>query len=161
MPAAAGGPVGRAADRGWALAVAAGALHAVRGAPALSGEAVDVVTVDDDAGGPFPPGPRDPFLGALAAAGLAVREAPTAAPGRAAVIALYADIRGWKGRPGVSAAARERVARALAGRADVPVVLFGHPRLATEVPGGAVLAAWGGDAVMQEAAARWLTGGAR
>jgi hypothetical protein len=72
------------------------------------------------------------------------------------VIALYADIRGWKGRPHVSREARERVAQALAARPDAPVVLFGHPRLAGEVPGDAILAAWGGDAVMQEAAAGWL-----
>jgi len=37
------------------------------------------------------------------------------------------------------------------------VVLFGHPRLAMEVPGASpVLAAWGGESLMQEAAARRL-----
>jgi hypothetical protein len=53
------------------------------------------------------------------------------------------------------------VAQALAARPDATVVLFGHPRLAAEVPGGAVLAAWSGDPVMQEAAARRLADPAR
>ena len=150
---------GRAEDRDWARDVAARALRVVRGAPAVAGRRVDLVTVDDDLGGPFPPGPRTAFPATLAACGIEVREA--AGSGQPAVIALYADIRGWKGRPHVSTAARERVAEALAVRPDAAVVLFGHPRLADEVPGTAVLAAWSGDVVMQEAAAGWLAGRAR
>jgi hypothetical protein len=130
----------------------------VRGRPALAGREVDLVTVDDDAGGPFPPGARTGLPAALTGAGIRVREATVADPARPAVVALYADIRGWKGRPGVSAAARDRVRQALALRPDAVVVLFGHPRLAAEVPGDAVLAAWGGEAIMQEVAARWLAG---
>jgi beta-glucosidase-like glycosyl hydrolase len=152
---------GRAADRDWALDVATRTLRVVRGAPGLAGRDVDLVTVDDDAGGPFPPGPRAWFPDALTAAGIATREAASADPTRPAVVALYADIRGWKGRPHVSAAARARVARALAARPDATVVLFGHPRLAAEVPGDAALAAWGGDRIMQEAAGRWLAVRAR
>jgi hypothetical protein len=40
------------------------------------------------------------------------------------------------------------------------VVLFGHPRLVTQIPGSApVLVAWHGQALMQRAAARWLRRG--
>jgi hypothetical protein len=152
---------GRPEDRAWAHDVAIRALQVVRGAPAVTGHRVDVVTVDDDLGGPFPPGPRMAFPATLAASGIEAREAGTATPERPAVIALYADIRGWKGRPHVSTAARERVARTLAVRPEASVVLFGHPRLATEIPGEAVLAAWSGDEAMQEAAARWLASRAR
>ena len=148
------GEWGRAEDRDWAGDVATRALRVVRGAPALAGRRIDLITVDDDLGGPFPPGPRTSFAATLAASGVEVRE--VAASEHPVVIALYADIRGWKGRPHVSTAARERVAHALAVRPDATVVLFGHPRLAAEVPGDAVLAAWSGDPVMQEAAARWL-----
>jgi beta-glucosidase len=147
---------GRAEDRDWALDVATRALRVVRGTPALPGRRIDLITVDDDLGGPFPPGPRTPFPATLAAAGIEVRDAATAVPEHPAVLAVYADIRGGKGRPHVSTAARERVAQALAVRPDASVVLFGHPRLAAEIPADAVLAAWSGDVVMQEAAARWL-----
>ena len=40
------------------------------------------------------------------------------------------------------------------------VVLFGHPRLAAELPGRNVLCAWGGDPLMQEAAAVRMVRGA-
>ena len=53
---------------------------------------------------------------------------------RSLVVALFGDIRSWKGRPGYSAAARAAVADAVASarhRArDVDVVQFSHPRLA-------------------------------
>lgn len=79
---------------------------------------------------------------------------PGQMPDRArVVVALYADIRGWKGRPGVSERARTEVEQALAADPEAVVVLFGHPRLASEIPGDRVLAAWGGEAIMQEAAA--------
>jgi beta-glucosidase-like glycosyl hydrolase len=149
---------GQEEDLAWAHDVAVRALRVVRGAPALARGRLDLVTIDDDLGGPFPPGPRTTFPAALAASGCEVREVPAPAPTRSAMIALYADIRGWKGRPHVSTAARDRVAQVLVVRPDATLVLFGHPRLAAEVPGEAVLAAWGGDAVMQEAAARWLAG---
>ncbi len=77
------------------------------------------------------------------------------------VIALFGDIRAWKGRPGYSAAALDRV-RQLASaaqqrRRDVFIVQFSHPRLAAGLPSGVpVLCAWGGERAMQEAAARRL-----
>ena len=148
---------GRAEDHDWALGIAARALQVVRDEPPPAARRIDLLTIDDDVGGPFPPGPRTWFPAALAAAGHTVREVPAVDPAQRAIVALYADIRGWKGRPHVSTAARARVREALAVRPDATVVLFGHPRLAAEVPGDALLAAWSGDRVMQEAAARWLT----
>jgi beta-glucosidase len=147
---------GRHEDREWAVNTAVRALRVVRGEPALGGRSVDLITVDDDVGGPFPPGPRAALPDALAAHGIDVRDAGHADPVRPVLVALYADVRGWKGRPHVSAAACEHVRRVIATRPDAVVVLFGHPRLAAAVPGTTLLAAWGGDTVMQEAAARWL-----
>ena len=38
-------------------------------------------------------------------------------------------------------------------------VLFSHPRLASEIPSARnLLAAWGGEGLMQEAVVAWLTG---
>ena len=80
------------------------------------------------------------------------------------VVALFGDIRSWKGRPGYSAGSRERVA-ALCAAADAQgrdalVVQFSHPRLAAEVAGPPhLVCAWGGERVMQVAAARRLLAG--
>lgn len=151
------GEWGREEDRRWALGIALRSLRVVRGRPALAGRAVDLVTVDDDVGGPYPPGPRDTFPATLRSAGVEVREVDAPAGGRAVVVAVYADIRAWKGRPGLSAGAREAVARIVAAEPAATIVLFGHPRLAAELPGAApVLAAWGGEPLMQAAAGRWL-----
>lgn len=152
---------GREADREWAEELALRTIQVARGRPSWDpARGVDLLTVDDDLGGPYPPPSRAALASTLRAADIEVREVPEAGeprPGRSLVVALYADIRGWKGRPGLSARAAEAVARATAGREDAVVVLFGHQRLASEVPGpAAVVAAWGGEALMQRAAARWL-----
>ncbi|MBI4545937.1 MAG: glycoside hydrolase family 3 protein, partial [Gemmatimonadetes bacterium] len=151
-----GGEWGRPHDREWALDVAVRAIRVLRGRPQHLPAAIDLLTVDDDLGGPYAPPPRDAFPAALRGAGIEVREVERPARDRPALVALYADIRGWKGRPGVSAWARERVAQAAAARPDTMVVLFGHPRLAENLPGASILAAWGGEPLMQEAAARHL-----
>ena len=73
------------------------------------------------------------------------------------MIALFGDIRAWKGRPGYSVAAKESVRRALqeARSSDRVIVQFGHPRLAGELDVEApILCAWGGETVMQRATAR-------
>ncbi len=100
----------------------------------------------------------DAAVAALRAAGAEVTEVAAPTPGRAVIIAVYADIRGWKGRAGLSERAVAAVADALEAAPDATVVLFGHPRLAAELPATAahVLAAWGGEQLMQEAAARRL-----
>ena len=119
--------------------------------------------LDDDLGGPYPPPSREPLFAALAGAGVDARrvERPTAASRGPVVVALFGDIRSWKGRPGYSAAAREAVATACAEARrqarDAVVVQFSHPRLAGAIEGAdAVVCAWGGERVMQAAAARWL-----
>lgn len=183
---AGGAEWGREADRSWALDVAMRTIRVVRGEPVpVAGRVVEVLTVDDDLGGPFPPPSRGVFPAILREGGVEVREvvAPAVALGSGAealvsadtpaatsiagpltagsdthlIIALYADIRGWKGRPGLSARAVAELERALATRPDALIMLFGHPRLAAEIPGAAaVVAAWGGEVLAQEAAARWL-----
>jgi len=70
-------------------------------------------------------------------------------------------VRAWKGRPGYSPRARDAVAAACnAARRqarDALVVQFSHPRLSAELgPVAPVVSAWGGDPVMQQAAARWV-----
>jgi len=135
----------------------------LRGHPHAIRPVIDVLVVDDDVGGPYPPPSREPFLEALRLGGAEVRRAETASgESRASlVLALFGDIRAWKGRPGYSDATRAAVADAYAAAArsarDMLVVQFSHPRLASQIPEPrTVLCAWGGDSVMQQAAARWL-----
>lgn len=155
-PASGSGGYGLPGDHAWAVGVGARSLVLVRG-PRGCPRAFDLLTIDDDVGGPYPPPSRDAFPRALRAGGLEVREVGAAGDGAGAlVIALYSDIRAWKGRPGLSDAAVARVKDAVAARPNAHIVLFGHPRLAEPLPGDSLLAAWGGEAVMQEAAARWL-----
>jgi hypothetical protein len=70
------------------------------------------------------------------------------------VVALYAEPRSWKGRANLG----EATLTQLRAAEDASlVVLFGHPRLATQIPGQApVLVAWHGMPLMQRVAARWL-----
>ncbi len=150
---------GAADDRAWALGVAERTIVDVRGEPRVdAGSTVDVLTVDDDLGGPYPPPSRDAFPAALREAGLDARPVAAADAGRALVVAVYSDIRAWKGRPGLSEASVAAVRVAVGARPEARVVLFAHPRLAAQMPGRHVLGAWGGEALMQEAAARRLAG---
>jgi hypothetical protein len=104
--------------------------------------------VDDDVGGPYPSPSRDVLRDALRPLG--VGEAGKGEAGRT-WLAVFCDPRGWKDRAGLSRRSREAVAEA-APDAEM-VLLFGHPRLVADVPGHApVLCAWGGEALMQEAA---------
>jgi hypothetical protein len=121
----------------------------------------NLVIVDDDVGGPYPPPPRDPLIATLQAGGVDLvvgDDAPSGEVG-ATVIALFGDIRAWKGRPGYSQTARDSVRRALdsAGSRDRLIIQFSHPRLAAALQTDApILCAWGGEGVMQKAAARVL-----
>jgi beta-glucosidase-like glycosyl hydrolase len=152
----AGPPVGkwgREEDRRWAMDTAVRTLQVVRGQPALTSDAVRLVEIEDDLGGPYPPYPRTALPAALRAAG--IRIVDEGAP----LVALYSDIRAWKGRPGLSMMARERVREVTADFPDATILLFSHPRLASEIPSARnLLAAWGGEGLMQEAAVAWLTG---
>ncbi len=137
-------------DRDWALDIALQAVHVVRGNPRLNNGACRLLSIDDDLGGPHPTPPRAHFERALIAADYQVElvdKAPT-------LIAVYSDIRAWKGRPGLSAQAKARLEANLT--AETTVVLFGHPRLAANFGGDHVVSAWGGEQLMQQAAALWL-----
>ncbi len=156
----------------WAADIALRTVHMVRGNAPRIGESVELITVDDDIGGPYPPPSRDTFADALRQGGLNVARASS--PSRSAsssasppspalppapvsrIIALYGDIRAWKGRPGYSPATIATVDGLLQDGAatETLIVEFSHPRLTAQIPGsGPVLCAWGGEAVMQRAAA--------
>jgi len=147
-------------DRDAVRRLCDGAVQVVRGnAPALSG-ALDVVVVDDDAGGPYAPPSRAPLLQALGDANFDVQilheatprvrtavtdGAPTDAeplpvlrdrlrPASTLVIFAFNDIRAWKGMPGYSVKAQALVQHVVAEGRDVGreavLVSFAHPRLA-------------------------------
>jgi beta-glucosidase len=140
-------------DRRWALETALRTLRVLRGDPVLPSGPVRLVEVDDDLGGPYPAYPREALPAALARAGVELSE--SGAP----IVALYSDIRAWKGRPGISETARDAVRRVTESSPEAPLLLFAHPRLADEVPWPRhLLAAWGGEGLMQEAVASRLTG---
>lgn len=150
-------------DKRWASGAAERVVHPVStGFPAI-GRVVDVVVVDDDIGGPYPPPSREPFLQQLNDAGYDASEGENPAATET-LIALYGDIRAWKGRPGYSdkskAAMTHAVERANARGHKVSLVQFSHPRLASEIPVNVpILCAWGGEEPMQRAAARMLARG--
>lgn len=146
--------VGRRGDRAWALNMAHRSVHVLRGAPSIP-RRLALVTVDDDAGGPYPTPDRSTFPDALRHAGVAVTETDRPGGGDAVIVAVYADIRGYKGRPGLSDGAVRAVERVVAASSSL-LVLFGHPRLADGLPGADVVCAWGGEPLMQEAAAVWI-----
>ena len=124
------------------------AVHLVRGTAPSIGSPMSVATVDDDVGGPYGIPPRDVFQRQLGS------RAPGAGSG-SRVVLVYAEPRSWKGRGDLGARSLAQLGR-LAPRAAL-VVLFGHPRLAAQIPGEApILCAWHGQALMQRAAARWV-----
>ena len=154
-------PVGDPADVAWGHALALRTVHVVRGRVAALSRMIELVIVDDDLGGPYPAPSRAPFAEALRAAGIDLRvvDAPSSDGRRSTLVALFGDIRSWKGRPGYSAASRSAVDRACSAARDAVVIQFSHPRLAAEIPGTApIVSAWGGERTMQRAAARWLAG---
>jgi beta-glucosidase len=141
-------------DSADALADALVRQGMVRGsAPSLTGP-LDLVVVDDDVGGPYPPSPSDWVARALGS------ELVGRYTGGSRVVLVFAEPRAWKGRAGLSDAARESLA-SYAADADL-VVLFGHPRLVGQIPSDApVLLAWHRQRLLQEAVARWLRGTVR
>jgi len=110
---------------------------------------LDLVVVDDDIGGPYPPGPSDWVHQSLGSDRVGRYD------GGSRVVLAFAEPRAWKGRSGFSEASRAALAY---GAADADlIVLFGHPRLLAELPSDApVLLAWHRQRLMQEATARWL-----
>lgn len=119
--------------------------------PSLGG-GVSIEVVDDDRGGPYPLPPRDAFEGELRRLGVDV------SPKGRRVVLVFADVKSWKGRAGLSAESLARLASLV--DSQTPVVLFGHPRRQVEIPGlGPVVCAWSGDEAMQRAAAQRLSAG--
>lgn len=117
--------------------------------PALTGP-IDLIVVDDDIGGPYPPNPSDYAHRALGP------ELIGRYTGGSKVVMVFAEPRAWKGRSGLGDGTREALSHHGSG-ADL-LVLFGHPRLLLELPGRApVLLAWHRQRLMQEAVARWLS----
>jgi beta-glucosidase-like glycosyl hydrolase len=148
-------------ESGWSIQLAEQVVHPLTGKMPKLPQPWNVVIVDDDVGGPYPAPSREPLISSLRAGGidLVVDGNGRGAAAPSTVIALFGDIRAWKGRPGYSAGAKEAVRKALAraGTKERLIVQFSHPRLADELEVDApILCAWGGEAVMQRAAARVL-----
>jgi beta-glucosidase-like glycosyl hydrolase len=148
-------------ESGWSSQIAERVVHMVRGKMPQLPQPWHLTIVDDDVGGPYPAPSRDPLVSALRSGGIDLVLGPNGPPNDAGstVVALFGDIRAWKGRPGYSATARESVQQALAGagQSERLIVQFSHPRLAGELDVDApILCAWGGEAVMQRAASRVL-----
>src|SRR5213594_4061110 len=130
------------------------AVHLVRGERPQLGKALSVTIVDDDVGGPYSIPPRDVFAKTLIASGIGVPRFPE--PGTRHIALVYAEPRSWKGRGDLGPQSIAQLER-LVPEASL-VVLFAHPRLAAQVPGDVpVLCGWHGQALMQRAAARWVS----
>ena len=148
-------------ESGWSSQIAERVVHMVRGKMPQLPQPWNLTIVDDDVGGPYPAPSRDPLVSALRSGGIDLILDANGAPNESGstVVALFGDIRAWKGRPGYSATAKDSVRQALAGggQTDRLIVQFSHPRLAGELDVDApILCAWGGEAVMQRAASRVL-----
>jgi beta-glucosidase len=151
-------------DVAWGAQLADRVVHQLRGRTSRIGSVAHLVVIDDDLGGPHPALSREPLLRALAAAGTQVRlvDEPRPADAASTVVLVYGDLRSWKGRAGYSEETRAAVERASAAAPEATVIHFSHPRLASELPGPKnLVCAWGGEAAMQQAAARWLLRGGR
>lgn len=165
------GEWGAEEDRRRVLGWAARSL-VFSGPPLAAAPSVTLTVVDDDLGGPYPAHSREPFLRTVRREGLAVAEPGVVGagtgPGAVPLLCVYAEPRAWKGRAGLSAEARDRVRAWAATLPAGPegagglIVVFGGPRVASDIPDGVpALLAWGGEPLMQEAAALWLARGLR
>jgi hypothetical protein len=150
----------------WARQLADRTVVLVRGAMPRLGEAAEIVEVDDDAGGAWAVPSRAHFAETFRALGIdaPVVGEPTSNTRVPVLIAAYADVVAWKGTAGFSGASCDRIGRAIAAaeakRRDTLVVLFSHPRAASQFPGARnMLCAWGGEPPMQMAAARVIVRG--
>lgn len=120
----------------------------VRGAMRGLKRPITLTVADDDLGGPYPPSPSDHLATWLGDRGLL-------GSGGSRAVLVFAEPRAWKGRGGLGSEVRDLLARE-APSADL-IVLFGHPRLAEEIPGGRpLLLAWHRQRLMQEAVGRWM-----
>ncbi|MGE0554953.1 MAG: glycoside hydrolase family 3 N-terminal domain-containing protein [Gemmatimonadales bacterium] len=110
---------------------------------------LELIVVDDDLDGAYPPGPSDWTARALERAGV------PQGPGGSRVLLAFAEPRASKGRAGFGASARATLEREARG-ADL-IVLFAHERLRDQLPSAPPVAvAWHRQRLMQEAVADWL-----
>ncbi len=117
--------------------------------PSLTGP-LDLVIVDDDLGGPYPPGPSD-HVGTSAG-----ERAGEPLHRRLARRAGLLGAAGVEGSGGIRTSRRATRSASYGSDAEL-IVLFGHPRLAEELRTSApVLLAWHRQRLMQEAVGRWL-----
>lgn len=110
---------------------------------------IELVTIDDDLGGPYAASPSDWTAKALTAAGI------PRGRGGSRVLLVFAEPRAWKGRAGLGEASRKAL---LDHHGADLIVLFAHPRLVGQLPPKApVLVAWHRQRLMQDAVARWIS----
>jgi beta-glucosidase-like glycosyl hydrolase len=143
----------------WGAQLADRVIHVVHGTPAAMRAPLDIVIVDDDLGGPYAPPSREQLLDSLFDAGWKARRLERFDPASKndAIVALFGETRAWKERVGYSDAAIAAVTEACEARPSATVIQFGHPRLASQLTfARCVVSAWGGEAAMQSAAARWI-----
>jgi hypothetical protein len=129
------------------------------------GEPISLELVDDDLAAarasPFAaPGSslstRDRLARCLEKRGLRTTADP--AQSSATLVAVFSDVRGWKGRSGLGRESVQAVQSCLERDREAVVILFGHPRASEQLPSAAnVLCAWSVDPLMQDAAAVYLT----
>ena len=150
------------ADIGWGTQLTDRVIHIGRGMPPLVRAPIEIAVVDDDADVNDRPS-REPLFETLRAAGVQARavEGPTPSARSTFVIALYGEVRGGKGRTGYTEATLQRLDQltllARQANREAMIFQFGDPRWARTIPGDlAIACAWGGEAGMQAAAARWL-----
>ena len=144
-----------ARDAEWAASLALRSITRLQGQPRCPPGA-ELLTIDDDVGGPYPAPARHHFAATLAERGLTTRPVDNASGAVGLLVAVYADVRAWKERPGLSARAAAALRDTLERRRDATVVCFGHPRVAAGLGAETVVCAWGGEPIMQRAAAEWL-----
>lgn len=150
------------ADIQWGTQLTDRVIHIGRGMPPLVRAPIEIAVVDDDADAPDLPS-REALFVALREAGVQARlvDVPTPSARSTFVIALYGEVRAAKGRTGYTEATLQRVdqlsVQARAANREAMIFQFGDPRWTRAIPGDlAVACAWGGEAGMQAAAARWL-----
>ncbi len=120
-----------------------------RGAAPVLHEPIDLTVIDDDVGGPYPVSPSSAVGETLAALGV------RAGAGGSRVVLVFSEPRAWKGRAGLGGAALAELESNACDAAAV--VLFGHPRLADQIPAASpILGAWHRQRLMQAAVARWI-----
>ena len=151
------------ADTAWGALLADRVLRINKGSLPPLGTVTEVAVVDDDIVEDKPLNRAVALVESLRAAGHDARhaDAPSSASGGPLVVALFADYVARKERhlllPASIAAVRKLVEQADKLQRRAILVSFGDPRFADDVaPGAATIGAWGGDRVMQQAAARAL-----